>query len=228
MRQPAHDEAVFADDLLTVNAQILARLAGATGNYQAPGDKRRSVLRPAVLNGQFRQIHHRAFAHNLTARRIAHLRGRHVQQLPQHGTLFPRIAQVARRFGFFQIRQQAANFAQRRFPVAIFRQRLAHAGEHARRCAKQIRQHRHGMRLPLTGHVFKQQRGALRAQGAVGHGGHFQMGIDGGTHPPQFALFFQLCNKFAQIAVLHGAPLKGQCCVSGHLRSLPRRSAWPR
>ena len=208
MRQPAHDEAVFADDLLAINAQILTRLARPSGNHQAPGNQRRHIARPAMLDGQLRQIHLGAFAHNLAAGRIAHLCGCHVQQLAQHGAFFPRIAQVARRFGFFQIRQQAANFAQRCFPVAIFRQRLAHAREHARRCAKQIRQHRHRLRLSLAGDVLKQQGRPLRAQGAVGDGGHFQMRVDGGAHPPQFAERFQAGDEIAQIAVLHGRGLK--------------------
>jgi len=38
MRQPAHDDFVFADNLLAINAQILSLFVRAFGNNQGPGN----------------------------------------------------------------------------------------------------------------------------------------------------------------------------------------------
>jgi len=56
MRQPAHDHLVRGDHLLAVDAEVLALLVRAAGDGQPPGDQRRHVARPAVLDRQAAQI----------------------------------------------------------------------------------------------------------------------------------------------------------------------------
>ncbi|MNM86701.1 hypothetical protein D3C81_988610 [compost metagenome] len=50
--EPTHDDLVAADHLLAVDAQVLAVLVRAAGDGEAPGDQRRHVARPAVLDRQ--------------------------------------------------------------------------------------------------------------------------------------------------------------------------------
>jgi hypothetical protein len=81
VRQPAHDDLVARQHLLAVDAQVLPRLVRPARDDQAPGDERRHVARPAVLHGQARQVHVRAFPHHLLAGGPrAHGVGRHVPQ----------------------------------------------------------------------------------------------------------------------------------------------------
>ncbi len=63
MRKPPHDDAVSADDLHPVNAQVLARLVGPASNDQTPGNQGRRVAGPAMLDRQAGQIHVGAFQH---------------------------------------------------------------------------------------------------------------------------------------------------------------------
>ena len=52
MRQPAHDDLVRRDHLLAIDAEVLARLARAARDRQAPGDQRARIARPAGLDRQ--------------------------------------------------------------------------------------------------------------------------------------------------------------------------------
>src|SRR3546814_14358558 len=56
MRQPAHDHAIAADHLHPVDADVLARLAGAAGADQARRDQAPHVARPPALDRQAREV----------------------------------------------------------------------------------------------------------------------------------------------------------------------------
>lgn len=91
MGQPAHDHPIAADDLLTIDAQVLALLARSPGDDQRPGDQGAGVARPAGLNGQLPQIHVIAFQDIfLTGGAAPHLGG-HVQHLAKNRQVVPGI-----------------------------------------------------------------------------------------------------------------------------------------
>src|SRR3546814_16760992 len=61
VRQPAHDELVAPDLLLSVDAQILASGVGPAGNDQAPRQQRGHIAGPAALQWHLVQVHVVAF-----------------------------------------------------------------------------------------------------------------------------------------------------------------------
>ena len=77
VRQPAHNQLVFANHLLPVNAQILALFVRPARHRQTPGHQRRNVFRPTMLNRQHAQIHIRALHHDFLTRRFFHHMRRH-------------------------------------------------------------------------------------------------------------------------------------------------------
>ncbi len=77
--QPAHNQFVFADHLLAVDAEVLPFFFRPAGDYQWPGNQWPRIIGPAGLNGQFAQIHLVAFNnHSLTGRFFHHFGG-HIQ-----------------------------------------------------------------------------------------------------------------------------------------------------
>ena len=50
MAEPAHDQLVAANQLLTVDAQVLAFLVGTPGDHQRPGHQRACIAGPAGLD----------------------------------------------------------------------------------------------------------------------------------------------------------------------------------
>jgi hypothetical protein len=194
MGQPAHDELVRSDDLLPVDAQVLARLVGAPGDDQAPGEQGAHVTGPAGLDGQARQIHVLAFPHHLLAGGGAHFPGAHVEHLLQHRPLVPGILQAARRFRLLQVGQQLADLAQ------LGRVFLAHAQGHPLDRAEQVGQHGDVAALRL----LEQQGRPAGAQHPVADLGHFQAGIHLGADALEFAPGFQLGDEIAQVGVTHG------------------------
>ena len=197
MRQPAHDDLVRPQHLLPVDAEILAVLVRPARHHQPPGDQRRDVARPAVLDRQFGEIDILAFPDDLLTRCRRHLFRRHVEHLLQHRQLFPGILQPLGRLGFFKEGEQLAHFAQRlhRF--------LAHAQRHALRRAKQVGEHRDLLLASLRRRALEKQRRPAGAQHAVADLGHFKMGIDRRRDAFQFAGSFQLRHEVAQIMVFH-------------------------
>src|SRR3546814_12780674 len=80
VRQPAHDELVAPDLLLSVDAQILASGVVPAGNDQAPRQQRGPIAGPAALQWNLVQVHVVAFPDNLLARRAFDWFGVHVTE----------------------------------------------------------------------------------------------------------------------------------------------------
>ncbi|MNQ86721.1 hypothetical protein D3C85_1019210 [compost metagenome] len=193
MAEPAHDQLVAADHLLTVDAEVLAFLVRPLGNGQAPGDQRRHIARPAVLDRQLAEVDVVArLDHFLTGRILEHL-GRHGQHLAEDRQLGPGVLESLGRLRLLEEGQQLADLAQLGHLFG------AHAQRHAPRRAEQVAEHRH----LEAGGVLEQQRRAALAQGAVADFGHFQHGGDRRLDALQFAARLQAANEFAQVAILH-------------------------
>ena len=197
--EPAHDQLVAADQLLAVDAQVLAFLIGPAGNHQRPGHQRAGVAGPAGLDRQLGQVHVVAFDDVfLAGARAAHL-GIHAQHLAEDRQLLPGVAEPLGRLRLLQKGQQLAQLAQ------LFHRLSAHAQRHPPLGAEQIPQHRD--RRPLG--VLKQNRRTARLQRAVADLGHLQARVHLAGQPLQFAQLFQLLNKVAQVAVFHQSNLAG-------------------
>ena len=113
VRQPAHDELVRPQQLLTVDTQVLALGVGAARDHQAPGQERRHVARPAGLDWQAGQVHVLAFPDYFLAGRTLDVLGAHVpQRRLQHRDFGQRVTQALGRFGLAQRGQQLADVAQ--------------------------------------------------------------------------------------------------------------------
>ena len=198
VRQPAHDEFVRAQQLLAVDAQVLAARVGAARDHQAPGQKRRHVAGPAGLDRQARQVHVLAFPDDLLAGGALDVLGAHVPQgRLQHRHLVQRVAKALGRFRLAQRGQQFADVAQRADVVG------AHAAGHPRGRAEQVGQHRHLGRLAVVLGFFEQQGGALGAQHAVGNLGHFQARRDRRGDAFELAHAFELSEEVSKVAVFH-------------------------
>src|SRR5690606_7978402 len=112
MRQPAHDELVAADELLPVDAQVLAPGTRAARDGQPPGEQGSHVLRPAMLQGNAAEVNVIALDDDLLAGRPTDAFRAHVPQ-----GRFQRIdradglTKITGRFGLTQAGQQTANVA---------------------------------------------------------------------------------------------------------------------
>ena len=193
MGEPAHDDAVFADRLLAVDGDVLPGQARALRDDQPPGDERRDVVRPGVLDGQAGEVNVVARQHGMRAgRRVEHAR-RHVPDVFGETHFAERLGEVVRRRGFFQIRQLAANRAQPR--------RLhAHAQRHPFARAEQVG--KHGITVAAAvgaDGVFKEQRRAAVGKDAARDFGDFQMRRDGVMDALQRATAFQQGDEGAQV-----------------------------
>jgi hypothetical protein len=65
----------LAELLLAIDAQVLAFLVRPAGDHQRPGDQRRGVTRPAVLDRQAVEVDVVAFEYHLLHRGAAHVLG---------------------------------------------------------------------------------------------------------------------------------------------------------
>ena len=198
MGQPAHDHLVAADHLLAVDAQVLAlaRLGHRLrppGDDQSPGDQRRGVARPAVLDRPVSQVHLSAFQHHLLAGRRAHPRGLHVPDGLGHVPELACLAQAARWLRLLERRQQAAHVAQ------LGQGGGSHAQRHPLGRAEQVGQHGHG----VAGGSLEQQGRPFSPQHPVGQGRHLQMGRHRLGHAAQFTLLFQPLDEVPQVTVFH-------------------------
>ena len=187
VRQPPHDELVVRQQLLPVNAQVLPLFARAARNGKPPGEQRRHIARPAMLNRQAVQIHIGPFPHLLLAGCAAHGVRRHVPEFFEHAAHAQHIAHTTGRRRRLECGQRLPQGTQ------VLQVRHAHGLRHALGGTKQIAQHRHG----VAGHLLEQQSRALLAQYAVAHGRHLQHRRNGLRHAAQLALCFKLGNKFA-------------------------------
>jgi len=198
VRQPAHDELVAPEQLLAVDAQVLARLVRPACDHQAPGQQRGHVVGPAVLYGQLLQIDVGALELHLLARRALQHLGPHAPKRARHGRQLGGVAQAARGLGLFELGQKLAKLAQPRHRIE------AAGARHPRRGAKQVGQHRHR----VAARVFKQQRWAAGAQHPVAQRRHFELGRDRRGDAAQLARRFELAHEVAQVAVGHGGVFK--------------------
>ncbi|MNT26106.1 hypothetical protein D3C72_1616580 [compost metagenome] len=98
--QPAHDDLVAADHLLTVDTEVLAILVRAFGDGQAPGDQRTDIARPAGLHRQHGQVDVVAFDDHFLAHRVLDDFRRHRNDLAEDRQLGPGILQAFGRLGF--------------------------------------------------------------------------------------------------------------------------------
>ncbi|MNV59442.1 hypothetical protein D3C71_1518660 [compost metagenome] len=112
MAQPAHDDLVAADHLLTVDTEVLPVLVRTFSDGQAPGDQWRNVARPAGLHRQRREVDVVALDDHFLADRIFDDLGRHRDDLAEDRQLGPGVFQPLRRLGLLEERQQLADFAQ--------------------------------------------------------------------------------------------------------------------
>ena len=105
VRQPAHDDLVGPQHLLTIDAQILPGFVWPACDHQPPGDEWRDIARPAVLDGQSRQVNLLAFPHNFLTGGGRQDFGGHIEHLLEHRELVPGIFQALGRFRFLEIGQ---------------------------------------------------------------------------------------------------------------------------
>ena len=197
MRQPAHDRLVRPEHLLAVDAEVLPGLVRPLGDHQPPGDQRRHITRPAMLDRQPRQIDILALPNHFLAGRVGNLFRGHIDHLLEDRQLVPGVLQTLGRFRFLQVSEQLANLAQRlhRF--------LTHAQGNAFGRAEQVGQYRHVV-VTGTGHrFFEQQRRPTGTQHAIADLGNFQMGVDIDRDTLEFAGLFQLRHEVAQVVVFH-------------------------
>ncbi|MNC30037.1 hypothetical protein D3C75_783080 [compost metagenome] len=191
--QPAHDDFIAANHLLTVDTEVLSVLVRPLGDGQAPGDQRRDVAWPAGLYRQLREVNIVAFDDHFLADRVFDHLGRHRDDLAEDRQLGPGILQAFRRLGLLEERQQLADLAQ-------FADRFrAHAQCYALRRTEQVAEHRN----VKTRGLFEKQGRAFGAQGAVADLGHFQYWGHRNLNALEFAALFQPADKVAQVAILH-------------------------
>ena len=134
MSEPAHDDLAWADELLAVDAEVLAAAGRPAGDDQAPCDQRRSVIRPAVLDGQAAQVDLAALEHFFLASAMAPHARLHVPQRLDHLEKFARVFQTLGWVGLLQAGQHPANVAQ------IGEGLSTHAKRNAACCPKKIGQ----------------------------------------------------------------------------------------
>ena len=193
MRQPAHDDPIGTDHLLSIDAQVQTLTSRAAGNRQAPGDEWPGVPRPAGLYRQTRQIDIGAFPDDLLARRCRHHFRCHVEHPTKERNLVPGIAQASRRLGLLQLREQFANAAQRVDRIG------SHAQRDPPRRAEQIAQHRDAM----AGGVLEEDGRPACTQHTVADLGHLEAWRHLGPHTHEFPHRLESGNEVAQVAVLH-------------------------
>ena len=112
MGQPAHDDLVTADYLLSVNAYILACFGRTAGNHQTKADQCTCILGPAGLDRQFSQIYIIALDYHLLARWIINELWVDMRKSAQLRQLVYRLAQAGRQCRGFQQGKLLANFTQ--------------------------------------------------------------------------------------------------------------------
>jgi hypothetical protein len=227
VRQPAHDHPVATDHLLAVDAQVLPLLERPARHHQAPGDQRRGVPRPTVLDRQLRQVDLVTLPHHLLAGRGAHLLGRHVEHLLQHRQLVPGVLQALGRLGLLEVGEQLADFAQRRAPVAVG-DVLAHAHRHPLRGAEEVGEHGDGLRHALGHRLLEQQGRPAGAQHTVGDLGHLEVGVDRGLDAAELATGFELGEEIAEVGVVHSAwDSMRHCCGRNCFTSGQKKAPLP-
>ncbi len=101
MRQPAHNQFILTNQLLTVDAEVLPLFMRTARHGQAPGNERGGIFGPALHDWDTRQIDRIAFHNLLLAGRAAQAFGRHVQDLLKLRQLIKEIAKSFWRLRLF-------------------------------------------------------------------------------------------------------------------------------
>ncbi len=199
MIEPAHNQLVFGDLLLAIDAEVLALLVGATGDGEAPGDQRRHIAGPAVLDRDQVEIDRISLLHHLLAGGGREALGRHVEHLLEDRQLLHQLLESLGRLGLLEIGEPDPDLTQ---GVHIG---LAHAHGNPIRGTEQVGQHRHGVAFG----IFEQQSRATRTQGAIADLGHLQIGIYLAGDALELSVLFQLRDEITQILVFHASSQPG-------------------
>src|SRR5699024_8480713 len=69
--QPTHNEAITADKLLAINAEVLPFFVGPAGDDERPSDQWACIAGPAGLNGEVVEVYPISFKHHFLARGFA-------------------------------------------------------------------------------------------------------------------------------------------------------------
>ena len=118
--------------------------------------------------------------------------------------------EALRRRRLLQEREQFSNLAQRRPPV---RGIGAHRLRDALRRAEQVAEHRDrrtARRAEGTGRILEQQRGTVRAQGAIAERRHLELRIDSRANARKVTRRFELTQEFPQVGISHRMSLSGR------------------
>ena len=202
MRQPAHDDFVFANRLLAIDGDVLPAVVRMAGDDQSPGNQRGDVLRPALLNGQAFEIDVFFFQHvGLAGRGGEQMRG-HVPDVFGQRDFAQRLSQILRWFGLFKPGKTLADGAQF---AGIFRaQRQGNPFGGAEKIGEQ------GVIVKAAVSALRpgeEQGGAALGEHATRDFRYFQMRGDGMMDALEFAARFQQGDKLAQVgAGFHGLP----------------------
>ena len=190
--QPAHDEPVATDHLLSINADVAARLERPPGDDQPERNQLAGVVRPAVLDGQHAEIDVVAFQHDFLAGRGIDRDRVDRRQLAHGRQPLTHAACIGREL---RQRQPGELVAQCAKLLTIVE---ADGGQHAPLAAENVAGERH---LAL-GRVFEAQGGSVRLQGPVADLGDLELRADGGRDPLQVAVPLEAQKKTAKI-VMH-------------------------
>src|SRR6266700_5021152 len=198
MGKPSHDELVRSDQLLAVDAEVLARLARPASYRQSPRNERSCVVGPTRLDRKARKVHVLSLPHHLLARSARNFLRGHVHHLSSdRNPALEHVAKSLGRFRFPEEREQLSDVAQRLAWIRAYF--CAHGEGNAARRAEQVAQHWDHMAHGL----FEQQSRATRLEHAVADFGHFEPRIDLGAHPLQLARAFELRQKITQVPICH-------------------------
>jgi hypothetical protein len=154
-----------------------------------------SIVGPAGLNRQSRQIDVTGLDHDLLARGAANGLRRHIQDLLVYGQRTPGVLHATRGVRLLQVSEQPAHLAQRADGL------LAHAERNSKWRAEKVGEHRH----LVADRVLEQQRRPGAAQRPITNLGDFEPWIDWCRHALELATCFQHCDELSEISIFHGA-----------------------
>mmetsp|Transcript_33471 Transcript_33471/g.58337 ORF Transcript_33471/g.58337 Transcript_33471/m.58337 type:complete len:283 (+) Transcript_33471:2-850(+) len=164
VRQPAHDDLARTDQLLPVDAQVLARPCRAPRDDQPPRDQGGGVVGPAMLDREAPEVDVACPEHLLLAGGMALNGGLHVPQRLHHLQQLAGVFQTLGRLRLLEAGQHPSDIPQ------IGQRVRAHAERDATGGPEQIGQ---GRRV-VAGRRLEQQGRSTRPQNLVAQGRHFE------------------------------------------------------
>ncbi len=208
LRLPVHAGGALVIHLHAIDADVALPCFRIARKNQRPGDETPRILRPALQDGKFKQREIFA-ANDFLARAGLHgLRKKRTEfgELRQH---FDFVEQALRRLHVEKTADARRHFVN----VRDFEREI-----HAALAAQHVDEQRNARALRF----FKQQGRAAGARHAIGDLRDFEDRIDFSGDAPQFALFFQLGNEFAQIPVRQNILPIRPAATAGGLRQTQR------